>query len=56
MAIENFIPTVWSESMLRALDTAYIGVANCNREFEGDILLINVETGEVKVVQGDEDT
>ena len=25
-------------------------------EFEGDILLINVETGEVKVVQGDEDT
>jgi len=38
MAIENFIPTVWSESMLRALDTAYIGVANCNREFEGDIL------------------
>lgn len=38
MAIEHFIPTVWSESMLRALDGAYVGVANCNREFEGDIL------------------
>jgi hypothetical protein len=24
--------------MLRALDESYIGVANCNREFEGDIL------------------
>ena len=38
MAIQHFIPTVWSESMLRALDEAYVGVANCNREFEGDIL------------------
>ena len=37
MAIEHFIPTVWSESMLRALDGAYVGVANCNRDFEGDI-------------------
>ena len=38
MAIQHFIPTVWSESMLRALDEVYVGVANCNREFEGDIL------------------
>ena len=38
MAIQHFIPTVWSESMLRALDEAYVGIANCNREFEGDIL------------------
>ncbi len=38
MAIENFISTVWSESMLRALDQAYVAVANCNREYEGDIL------------------
>ncbi len=37
MAITNFIPTVWSESLLRALDKAYVGIANCNREFEGDI-------------------
>jgi hypothetical protein len=37
MAITNFIPTVWSESLYRALDKQYIGVANCNREFEGEI-------------------
>ncbi len=37
MAITNFIPTIWSESLYRALDKQYIGVANCNREFEGDI-------------------
>ena len=37
MAISNFIPTVWSESMLRALDKTYIAVANCNRDFEGEI-------------------
>jgi len=37
MAITNFIPTVWSENLYRALDKQYIAVANCNREFEGDI-------------------
>lgn len=37
MAITNFIPTVWSESLHRALDKQYIAVSNCNREFEGDI-------------------
>ena len=37
MAISNFIPTVWSENLYRALDKQYIAVANCNREFEGDI-------------------
>lgn len=37
MAISNFISTVWSENLLSALDKTYIGVANCNREFEGDI-------------------
>ena len=37
MAITNFIPTVWSENLYQALDKQYIGVANCNREFEGDI-------------------
>ena len=37
MAISNFIPTVWSESLIRALDKKYVAVANCNREFEGDI-------------------
>ncbi|MBO5937928.1 MAG: hypothetical protein J6Q82_00310 [Clostridia bacterium] len=37
MAINNFIPTVWSENLYQALDKKYIAVANCNREFEGDI-------------------
>ena len=37
MAITNFIPTVWSENLYRALDHQYIAVAHCNREYEGDI-------------------
>ncbi len=37
MAITNFISTVWSENLYRALDKQYIAVSNCNREFEGDI-------------------
>jgi len=37
MAITNFIPTIWSENLLTSLDNHYIGVANCNRSFEGDI-------------------
>ncbi len=37
MALTNFIPTVWSETLYRELDAEYVGVKNCNREFEGDI-------------------
>ncbi len=37
MAITNFIPTIWSENLTRALDQQYIGVAHCNREYEGEI-------------------
>lgn len=37
MAINNFISTVWSENLLKKLEGQYIGVMNCNREFEGDI-------------------
>ena len=37
MAIDTFIPTVWSEHLLNALDRKYVAVANCNREYEGDI-------------------
>ena len=37
MAITNFISTVWSEQLYRALDKKYIAVKNCNRDFEGDI-------------------
>ena len=38
MAITNFIPTIWSETLYQELDKAYVGVAHCNREFEGDIV------------------
>ncbi len=37
MAITNFIPTVWSETLYKELDKRYVAVANCNRDFEGDI-------------------
>lgn len=37
MAITNFIPTIWSENLLSSLNHHYIGVANCNRDYEGDI-------------------
>ena len=37
MAITNFIPTIWSENLLTSLDGQYIGVANCNRSYEGEI-------------------
>ena len=37
MAIMNFIPTVWSETLASALSKQYVAVANCNRDFEGEI-------------------
>lgn len=37
MAITNFIPTVWSETLAKELDKQYIAVKNCNRQFEGSI-------------------
>ncbi len=37
MALKNFISTVWSETMSAQMDKKYIAVANCNRDFEGDI-------------------
>lgn len=37
MALTNFIPTVWSETLKKELDKEYIGVRNCSRDFEGDI-------------------
>ncbi len=37
MSVTNFIPTVWSEVLYSELAEKYVAVANCNREFEGDI-------------------
>ncbi len=37
MAITNFIPTVWSETLYEELQKNYVGVKLCSRDFEGDI-------------------
>ena len=37
MAITTFVSTVWGESLLRSLNKNYVSVANCTREYEGDI-------------------
>jgi hypothetical protein len=37
MSITNFIPTVWSEVLYEELSKKYIGVSNCNRDFDGDV-------------------
>ncbi len=37
MAITNFISTIWSENLYKQLDAKYVAVANCNREWEGEI-------------------
>ena len=37
MAINDFLSTVWSQTLLKELDREYIGVQNCSREFEGEI-------------------
>ncbi len=37
MAISNFIPTLWSETLYEELKKNYVGVKLCNREFEGEI-------------------
>ncbi|MCL2518988.1 MAG: hypothetical protein FWF15_10540 [Oscillospiraceae bacterium] len=37
MAINDFLATIWSETLYKALDKEYVAVKNCNREFEGEI-------------------
>lgn len=37
MSVQNFIPTVWSETLRKSLNEKYVGVANCSREYEGEI-------------------
>lgn len=37
MAINDFIPTVWSAALYNELSKEYVAALNCNREFEGDI-------------------
>jgi len=37
MAINHFIPTLWSETLYTELEKDYVGVRLCSREFEGEI-------------------
>lgn len=37
MAINHFIPTIWSEHLLQNMRRKYIGASHCTREFEGEI-------------------
>ncbi len=37
MAISNFIPALWSETLYTELEKDYVGVRLCSREFEGEI-------------------
>ncbi len=37
MAIQNFIPTLWSETLYTELEKDYVGVRLSSRDFEGDI-------------------
>ena len=37
MSVTNFISTVWSENLYTSLDKRYVAVANCSRDYEGEI-------------------
>lgn len=37
MAIQNFIPTIWSARLFSELDKSHVLVARCNRDYEGEI-------------------
>ncbi len=37
MSINNFIPTIWSETLRKELSKTFIAVDHCNRDYEGEI-------------------
>ena len=37
MRVNNFIPTIWTTTMLKERDRKYIAIKNCNRDYEGEI-------------------
>lgn len=37
MSYQNFIPTVWAEGINRELERAHVFVADCNRQYEGQV-------------------
>ena len=37
MSYQNFIPTVWAEGINRELERAHVFVADCNKQYEGQV-------------------
>lgn len=37
MSVNNFIPTVWTATMLKERERKYVAISNCNRDYEGGI-------------------
>jgi len=37
MSFQNFIPTVWAEGINRELERAHVFVADCNKQYEGEV-------------------
>lgn len=37
MSLNNFIPTVWAETLYKELEKDFVAVKNCNRDYEGEI-------------------
>ncbi len=37
MAINNFVPTIWSALLTDLLEQEYLGIAHCSRDYEGEI-------------------
>jgi len=37
MSVNNFIPTIWTATMLKERDRKHVAINNCNRDYEGEI-------------------
>lgn len=37
MSVQNFVPQMWSATMLREREKTFVGIQNCNRDYEGEI-------------------
>jgi hypothetical protein len=37
MSVNNFIPTVWTATMLKERERKFVAIKNCNTDYEGDI-------------------
>jgi len=37
MSVNNFIPTIWTATMLKERARKFVAISNCNRDYEGEI-------------------